>query len=205
MTEIGQEGARPREEEDLVHRLAHGRWGVAALSAAESTILPVPLEAILIPLMVSAPRLALSLGLAALGGCLAGALLFYALGPWLFEPVVRPALEALGFMDAFRGVSARLSDDSSFFAAVLLISLSPIPMQIATLGAGAVHGPVWLFLAAIAISRGLRYLGLAVLARMLGHRLERMKVPRRKVFLGTIAALALGWLAYQGFMYVSAT
>ena len=191
----GQDG-----EAGWIGRLSRSRRGIAALSAAESTVVPIPLEAILIPLMLSAPRRALGLGLAALAGCVAGALLFYALGFWLFEPVVSPALEWLGWKDEFRGVSARLTDESSFFTAVLLISLSPIPMQIATLGAGAVHGPVWLFVAAIALSRGLRYLGLAALARLLGARLERMRIPRRTVFLGTLAALGAVWLIYQGLM-----
>lgn len=183
-----------------VGRLARGRWGIGVLSGLESTVVPIPLEAILIPLMVSHPRRAWTLALAAWVGCLIGSLLFYFVGALLYDPVVAPALAALGLEAPFEDVRARLDEGTSFFVAVLLISVSPAPMQLATLGAGAVGGPVVLFLSAIALSRGARYFGLALLAGWLGHRLERMRVRKRWVLLGTLAVLVLGYGAYQVLM-----
>lgn len=189
--------------EDLpgwVGRLAEGRVGIAVLSGLESTVVPIPLEAILIPLMVSHPRRAWSIALAAWLGCLIGATLFYFVGLWLYDPVVAPVLEALGLASSFEDVRARLDGGAGFFMAVLLISVSPAPMQLATLGAGAVGGPLPLFVAAVGLSRGGRYFGLALLARWLGERLERMQVRKRWVALGTLAVLVVSYALYQVLM-----
>ena len=190
----------PPEHHDLppwVGRLAGSRLGIGALSAMESTVVPTPLEAILVPLMVSHPRSSWTIAGAALAGSVLGATLFYFVGLWLYEPVVAPALARLGLEGGFEDVRARLGGGGSFFVAVLLISVSPAPMQLATLGAGAVGGPLPLFVAAIALSRGARYFGLAALAWWLGQRLERMRVRKRWVLLGTLAALAVGWGLYR--------
>ena len=80
---------------DLLHRLARHRAGLAAASFAESTVVPLPLETVVLPLMVGHPRRALTIALAIWLGCLAGAALFYGLGFWLADPVVRPALAML--------------------------------------------------------------------------------------------------------------
>lgn len=191
-------GAPPQGElPGWVTSLAGSRLGIGLLSALESTIVPIPFEAILVPLMVSHPGRSWAIALAAWLGSVVGATLFYFLGLWLYDPVVAPALAALGLEASFEAVRARLEEGSSLFLAVLLISISPAPMQLATLGAGAVGGSLPVFIAAIAVSRGLRYFGLALLARRLGERLERMRVRRLWVLLGTLAVLGVGWALYQ--------
>lgn len=54
--------------------------GGAVVSFMESTVLPVPLELLLVPLMQTRRRLVWRLAAAALAGCLAGALAGYAAG-----------------------------------------------------------------------------------------------------------------------------
>ena len=175
-------------------RLARHRSGLAALSFAESTVVPIPLETIVAPLMVGHHRHATTIALAIWLGCLAGALLFYGLGLWLFDPVVRPALDWLGLLEDFEEMSADL-EQSGFFWTVFLVSFLPAPMQLATLGAGAVGGSLPVFLAAIAASRGLRYFGLALLARLVGPRIAEMRIPKGRLMLGLLALGLAGWAA----------
>ena len=57
---------------------------------------------------------------------------------------------------------------------VFLISIAPVPMQIAALAAGAASYPVWLFLIAIIVSRALRYYGLWLLVLGFGVGIARI-------------------------------
>ncbi|AHM05082.1 hypothetical protein roselon_02784 [Roseibacterium elongatum DSM 19469] len=129
-------------------------------------------------------------------GCLLGAALFYGVGLWLFDPVVRPVLEWMGLLEDFNAMSENL-EGSGFFWSVFLVSFSPAPMQLATLGAGAVEGSFPLFIAAIAASRGIRYFGLAALAHLFGPRIAELDIPTGRIVL-IVLVLGLGaWAVMQ--------
>ena len=181
---------------DWTEPLAQSRFGLCFLSAAESTLVPVPLETIVIPLMVGHPRRALAIALVIWLGSLAGAALFYGLGFWLADPVVFPVLEWLNLADGLENMTARL-DSEGLFLAVFLVSFLPAPMQLATLGAGIAEGNFLVFMLAIAASRGLRYGGLAVLALFLGRKLARLKIRPGRLVLVLSGVLFAGWAVLQ--------
>jgi len=188
------------EQQDLSwsQRLADHKTGLAALSFAESTLIPVPLEALVVPLMIGHPQRSLAIATFIWIGCVVGASLFYAVGFWLAEPVMVPAVEWLGLADQFDQIAARLSQDGLFWT-VFLISLLPAPMQLATLGAGSIGGNFLIFFAAIALSRGIRYFGLAMLAQLLGERLREMHIPTKRIVLIAAIVLLGGWGLWQLF------
>lgn len=177
-------------------RLARHRRGLAALSMAESTVVPIPLETIVAPLMVGHHREALGIATAIWLGALVGASAFYVIGLLLFDPVVAPILSWLGLLDGVQAAAADLTERNLFWA-VFLVSFSPVPMQFATLGAGAVGGNFAVFFAAIALSRGLRYFGLAVLAQFLGPRVAQLGMPKGRLVLWLFLALAALWALAQ--------
>lgn len=160
---------------DWITRLAESRVGLAVLSAAESTVLPIPLEAVLIPLMVGRPSHALRIGLWALLGCLVGSFLLYGAG-LLAQPLVDPVLQWLGLTEAFEEMQTRLTG-GNLFVTVVIIAVSPAPVQLASLGAGVVGANPLVFLAGVGVSRALRYLGLGLLAKWLGPRLQEIDLP----------------------------
>ena len=84
-------------------------------------------------------------------------------------------------------------DSEGLFWTVFLVSLLPAPMQLATLGAGAASGNIAVFLAAIALSRGIRYFGLAVAAQFVGERIAQWNVPRRYLIPGLVLTLFVVW------------
>ncbi len=175
-----------------MERMAENRRGIALLSALESTFVPIPLETILVPLMIGSRKSAWSLAAAALAGCLVGALVFYAVGYWLFDPVVRPALAWVGAEQDFNDIKSRL-EGANLFWAIFVISISPAPMQLATLGAGAVGGSLPLYLAAVFASRGLRYFGLALLVHLFGERIEKLDLPMGKIMVGLVLLSIVYW------------
>ncbi len=180
------------EREGWTSHLSRSRRGLAALSFAESTVVPIPLETIVVPLMVGHPRRALKIALAIWLGCLAGATFFYGIGLLLADPVVHPVLRAVGLEDDFKKIADDLSGNG-FFWTIFLVSFSPVPMQLATLGAGTVGGNPLVFLAAIALSRGLRYFGLAFLAQVVGTRIAHLKIPKGWLVLSITVLLLAGW------------
>lgn len=190
--------AERKRKQVWTERLARHRSGLAALSFAESTVVPVPLEAIVAPLMVGHHRQAITIATVIWLGCIAGATLFYFLGAWLFEPVVSPVLEAVGWADDFEEMRSDLGRDGAFWT-IFLVSFSPAPMQLATLGAGAADVSVFVFLLAIAASRGLRYFGLALLARVAGPKIAECDIPKRKVMLGVLVVGVAVWGGAQLF------
>jgi membrane protein YqaA with SNARE-associated domain len=181
---------------DWTDRLARHRTGLAALSFAESTVVPIPLETVVAPLMVCQHRHSVTIATAIWLGCLAGATLFYFVGLWLADPVVIPALEALGLKDDFDDMTSDLSG-GGLFLTVFLVSFSPAPMQLATLGTGVVGGNFLTFIGAIALSRGLRYFGLALLARLFGPKVAELNLPTGKLVFGIAAVLLAGWAILQ--------
>ncbi|MGF1551734.1 MAG: YqaA family protein [Paracoccaceae bacterium] len=184
-----------RVSDALVHEEA-GKRRLALASFLESTIVPIPLETLVVPLMVANPERAWRIAHAIFAGCLVGALMFYVLGNLLYEPVIEPAIETLGLTETFQETRQRL-DESGLFWAVFLISLAPLPFQLATLGAGTMGENVVVFMAAVALSRGIRYYGLAFLAERFGARILELAGGRRQALVSGVVLLVALWLLAQ--------
>jgi membrane protein YqaA with SNARE-associated domain len=176
---------------DSLARDEAGKRRLAALSFLESTVVPIPLETVVAPLMAAHPKRAYRIATAILLGCLVGAFLFYLVAAALYDPVVAPALDALGLRGDFESVREKLGEEG-FFWTVFLVSLTPAPFQLATLGAGAVGGSVVTFMLAVASSRAIRYYGLGFLARRFGPGLlEKAGGRTQLVAKGALALIAL--------------
>ncbi|KIN72805.1 YqaA family protein [Sulfitobacter guttiformis] len=186
------------DQQNWMERLVRHRTGLLAMSVAESTAVPLPLEAVIVPLMVGHPKRALKIAFWIWIGSLVGATVFYLVGLWLRDPVVLPVLDVLGQRALFDDMIADLEEGGLFWT-VFAVSFLPLPMQLATLGAGAAGGNYIVFLAAIALSRGLRYFGLAIVAQSVGNRLAHLSVPRHKVVFWGAGVLVLGWGLYKLF------
>lgn len=154
-----------------VTRLLNGATDRRSLmlgSFLESTVVPVPLELIVAPLMVRRDANAFVIAFWILVGCTLGALMFYGLGALLYDPVVQPILASLGEAEAAEKVKTQIGDEGVFWT-VFVISVTPAPLQLATLGAGIAQANIVTFLLAIVLSRGLRYFGFAAIMQFAGR------------------------------------
>ncbi|WPJ97829.1 VTT domain-containing protein [Coraliomargarita algicola] len=141
-------------------------------SFLESTVVPIPLEAILIPYYhkhrESLWRTATVVTLA----CLLGASAFYAVGGLAMDGWGRSVIETFSSSEGFESLKQALNEHG--FWLILAAGISPIPFQIAMLGAGAVEYPFLPFILAAALARGIRYFGLALLVQVYGERALNM-------------------------------
>ena len=166
----------------------------AVVSLLESTVLPIPLEVLLVPLMQARRDKLWLLAGAALLGCVLGAAGGYWIGAVLMDTV---GAQVVGWMDqeeAMEDLKAGFNENG--FLYVLWISLSPVPFQVAMLAAGAAGYSLWKFLLAAFISRAIRYFGLALVVWWLGDRAEAfIRRHRWPVAIATLvaAAAAVAW------------
>ncbi|WP_152205004.1 YqaA family protein [Marinobacter changyiensis] len=166
--------ARPPRGLARIKRLAirliysrHAFWGLGIASFLESILIPIPLEAVLIPLMQARRSQIFLLSTIALLGCLAGATAGYVVGYFIFDAVGQQLVEMVSTPEQFDNVRLRMEEDGFWF--IISVGVIPIPFQIAMLAAGATGYSFFLFILASALSRALRYYGLGLLVLIAGN------------------------------------
>lgn len=143
---------------------------LTAASVAESTVVPVPIEVIITPMMIHRPARKWVIAGWTLLGSVIGTAAMYLVGAFLFDTLGRPLIEASGAGAAFDQVLRRFREDGVL--TVAFVSATPIPLVIAAIGAGAAKMSFPVFLAIVAVTRAVRYLGLALLVQLFGARVR---------------------------------
>lgn len=168
---------------------------ITIASFLESTIVPIPLEAVLIPLMQARREKIWLIALMATLGCLIGALFGYALGYYLFDIVGDWIITTFSNPEQFEVVKQKMHDQGFWF--VITLGIVPIPFQIAMLAAGATKYSLILFLIASVIARSIRYFGLALIVYYAGNQAERViKKHKTKAILAlTFIVLSAWWMS----------
>lgn len=150
----------------------HMLSGITVASFLESTIVPIPLEAVLVPLMQARREKLWLIALMATLGCIAGALFGYGIGYYLFDLVGDWVINTFSSPAQFENVRQQMQSQGFWF--VMTLGIVPIPFQIAMLAAGATKFSLILFLIASAIARSIRYFGLAVVVYYAGNKAEKI-------------------------------
>ncbi len=170
----------------------HMLSGITVASFLESTIVPIPLEAVMVPLMQAQREKLWLIALMATLGCVVGALFGYALGYYLFDAVGDWVISAFSSPEQFENVKQKMDNQGFWF--VITLGIVPIPFQIAMLAAGATKYSLGLFLLASAIARSIRYFGLAIVVFYAGNQAERIISKHKvKAMISLTILVLLGW------------
>lgn len=175
--------------------------GVFLASLLEATIVPIPLEALLIPAMVAQPTQIWRMTFAALLACFIGAALWYAAGYWFSDGI---GVQLAEWSSSKAEVEAyRQKIRSNGFWIVFAGGLTPTPFQIVCFVAGAAEYSIPLFVLSSVASRSLRYCAVAWLAYALGDHAHRWwRNHKLAVALGSIALLAALYFISRGLQSV---
>jgi membrane protein YqaA with SNARE-associated domain len=177
---------------------AHPRapsW-LAVVSFAESSVFPIPPDAMLIPMCLARPdrawRYAAICTIASVIGGVAG----YAIGFWLFEALAEPVLRAYGHADALLRFESWYAQWGAMV--ILIKGLTPIPYKIVTIASGAAKFDFIIFLAASIVTRGARFFLLAWLIQRFGAPIRDF-IERRLTLVtsGAAAGIVLGFVALR--------
>ena len=170
----------------------HMLKSITVASFLESTIVPIPLEAVMVPLMQARREKLWLIALMATLGCIVGALVGYGLGYYLFDAIGDWVINTFSNPEQFEQVKQKMQAQGFWF--VMTLGIVPIPFQIAMLAAGATKYSLGLFLLATTIARSIRYFGLALVVYYAGNQAQKV-IERHKVkaVVGLTALVLLAW------------
>ncbi|QJR80905.1 DedA family protein [Alteromonas pelagimontana] len=187
--------SRLKERTHKLVKSKHMLTSITLASFLESTIVPIPLEAVLVPLMQARRDKLWQIALMATIGCAVGALFGYALGYYLFDAIGDWVIQTFSSPEQFEQVKQKMTNQGFWF--VMTLGIAPIPFQIAMLAAGATKYSILSFVLATIIARSIRYFGLALVVYVAGNKAEEL-IKRYKgwaILALTLAVLLLWWLS----------
>jgi membrane protein YqaA with SNARE-associated domain len=157
------------------------------IAFAESSVFPIPPDVILAPMAVARPDRWLSSALICTAGSALGGIAGYLIGWGLFEVIGVPIIELYRMHDAYaRFRELYLAYD---WMVVAIAGFTPIPYKLATIASGAVRMGIVPFFVASALSRGARFLMVALVAAKFGPPV--LAVIERRLTLFTILFVVL--------------
>jgi len=136
------------------------------ISFAEASVFPIITDVFLIPVLAARAGRWVYFALLVSVASVLGALFGYALGLYVFEPVVQPIVNLYGLTDEFAYVG-ELYKQSTFWS-VLTAAFTPVPFKVFVLAGGFFGVPIIPFLLASIIGRTARYALVAFLADRFG-------------------------------------
>ncbi|WP_197282208.1 YqaA family protein [Dethiosulfatarculus sandiegensis] len=165
------------------------------MSLFESSILPIPIEVVTIPLFMADRKRVWLVALVATLGSVLGGILGYAIGYHLYEGLGRWLLEFYGYQNEFNSLQEKFREAGWYV--VMVGGITPIPYKVVSIASGFARLAFPVFMAASLVSRSLRFLAFALLFYFFG--------PSVRYLLGKHGAL-LGWvvlsLLIAGFLVV---
>lgn len=158
-------------------------WLFGILSVLESAILPIPIDAATIPMMlVNKTRVWLVAAVGTLTSILGG-IVGYLIG-WLTYASIGAWLIGLyGFEAGFAEFQADMTQDIWTGALVLLIgAITPVPFKLTCIVAGFVEYDFAMFVAVALFGRGVRFYAMAVVFYYFGPPLKRLLIRYKAEF-----------------------
>ena len=172
-----------------LHRLAERGWAATAIgtwSFLQSSLVPGPVDALLVPLGIADPAKAFRFAWAAVLGAVLGTLVGYTAGALAYDTVGIWVLNLFGVegegVEVWRGRFQRQG-----WWVVFLSTVTPVSAKLVSVAAGAFGMPLWKFLLAMFVGRVLRFMTIAFIVRRFGAGVERWVQKRYGVTLHELA------------------
>ncbi len=176
---------------DRVLALAGSRrapaW-LAVISFAESSVFPIPPDALLIPMCLARPQHAWRFALICTVSSVLGGALGYYIGYALFEVLAQPIIRFYHYEAAFERFKATYAEWGLWV--ILVKGATPIPYKIVTIASGAASFNFGVFMLASIATRGARFFLVAALLRFYGEPV-RIFIERRLTLVTTLAVLGV--------------
>jgi membrane protein YqaA with SNARE-associated domain len=166
----------------------HASWIMGVVSFVESSFFPIPPDVMLIPMSLARPDRAYYYATLCTVTSVAGGVLGYFIGAYLYDSVGLWLMQLYGYgdkIDAFRVAYAQWGA-----WIILLKGMTPIPYKIVTIASGFAAYPLVPFILLSCVARGMRFFLLAFLLNRYGPQ-ARIMLEERLGFWVTIGAVVL--------------
>jgi membrane protein YqaA with SNARE-associated domain len=166
----------------------HALWALLVVSFAESSFFPIPPDILLIPMILARPHQAFRLAALCTLASVAGGLVGYAIGYFLFDAIGRPVLEFYHALGSYEALKAGFAEWGVWI--IIIKGMTPIPYKLITIASGVAEFDLLAFIGASIVSRSLRFFLLAALLWYFGDA-ARQFIERRLTLVTTVFAVAL--------------
>jgi len=168
----------------------HALWALAAVSFIESSIFPIPPDALLIPLVLAAPTRAWRIALVCTVASVLGGLAGYGIGYFLFEQVGRPVLDLYGYASKFAHFQETYNEWGAW--AVFIAGVTPFPYKVITILSGVTQLDPIVFTVSSVLARGLRFFIVAALLWRYGEAIRHFIEARLGLLFAVFCVLLVG-------------
>ena len=173
----------------------HAGWALAIVSFLESSVFPLPPDALLIPMGLACREKAFRYALVATIASVLGGLAGYLIGWLLYDSIGQAILSFYGLEEKFSTFVGWYNEHGALI--VLFAGLTPFPYKVITIASGVARLDLPTFLIASVTARALRFYLVAGLLFWFGPQ-ARLILEK---YLGWVT-LGLGILLVGGFMAV---
>jgi len=151
------------------HRYAS--YYLAALSIAESTFFPVPVDVMLAPMCLARLDKVWRFAAIATCGSVLGGIAGYYLGMFFFDSLIQPMLVEFNYLPTYEKAVSWFSAYGVWV--VFVVGFAPIPYKVFTISAGALNMALLPFVIASLFGRAGRFYLVAGLMKLGGEKMER--------------------------------
>jgi membrane protein YqaA with SNARE-associated domain len=162
-------------------------WALGAVSAAESSVFPLPPDIMLIPMVLARRDKAWAYATICTAASVVGGVIGYMIGFFLFDSIGAYILNLYGYQQAFESFASRYNDYGVWI--VLIAGLTPFPYKVITIASGVTQLNFLVFMLASIAARGARFFAVSALLWWFGEPIRNF--IDRYFGLLTIAFMAL--------------
>jgi membrane protein YqaA with SNARE-associated domain len=184
---------------DAILRLSasrHAGLALFAVSFAESSVFPIPPDAMLIPMVLTRPEKAWRYATLCTIASVLGGALGYAIGFYLHD-FAHWLLALLGHADGIEAFKAWFAKWG--LAVILIKGLTPFPYKLVTIAAGAAQFSFPIFMAASIVTRAGRFFIVAFVVKRFGPAMLPVVEKRLGLFAGLVVAALVAFVLYKHF------
>jgi membrane protein YqaA with SNARE-associated domain len=172
----------------------HAIWLMGAISFAESSVFPIPPDAMLIPMSLARPQRAWTFATLCTATSVVGGLFGYGIGAYLYDSVGQWLIHLYGYGDKMEAFRQAYAQYGSWI--ILLKGLTPIPYKIVTITSGFAGFNIALFVVCSIVARGTRFYLTAFLLNRYGMRARAIIEERLGLWVTvTVCVLVIGVIA----------
>ena len=166
----------------------HATWIMGVVSFVESSFFPVPPDAMLIPLCLARPDRAYFYATVCTLTSVAGGVLGYVIGAYLYDSVGLWLMQIYGYGDKIEAFRQAYAEWGAWI--IVLKGMTPIPYKIVTIASGFADYPLIPFILLSFVARGMRFYLVAFLLHRYGPRAREI-IEKRLGFWTTMGALVV--------------
>jgi membrane protein YqaA with SNARE-associated domain len=166
----------------------HASWIMGAVSFVESSFFPIPPDVMLIPMSLARPDRAYFYATLCTVSSVAGGVLGYVIGAFLYDSVGLWLMQLYGYGDKIEAFREAYAQWGALI--ILLKGMTPIPYKIVTIASGFAAYPIVPFILLSFVARGMRFYLLAFLLNRYGRQAREI-LEKRLGFWVTIGAIVL--------------